>query len=74
MTRRRGLAFGGWGKGLALGKQKRRTLRQVRLLTPAQMKAQPHPMGCVCDDKACNVCTPEPIDEKETDSDRTNAE
>ena len=53
----RGLAFGGWGRGLALGKQRRRTLKQVRLLTREQMM---HPMGCVCDDKQCAVCTPEP--------------
>jgi len=53
----RGLAFGGWGRGLALGKQRRRTLRQVRLLTREQMA---HPMGCVCDDRVCEVCTPEP--------------
>ncbi len=53
----RGLAFGGFGKGLALGRQKRRTLRSIRLLTKEQM--QQHPMGCVCDDKACEVCTPE---------------
>jgi len=53
----RRLAFGGWGNGLALGKQRRRTLRQVRLLTPAQMRDDG---WCVCDDKACSVCTPDP--------------
>ena len=53
---KRGLTFG-FGRGLALGRQRRRTLRQIRLLTPAQMKDDG---WCICDDKACNVCTPEP--------------
>ena len=61
----RGLTYGGWGHGLALGRQRCKTLRQVRLLSREQMR---QPFGCICDDKACNVCTPEPEpDEKETE-------
>jgi hypothetical protein len=53
---RRGLAFGGWGRGLALGRRRRQALRQVRLLSREQMR---QPFGCICDDKACAACTPE---------------
>jgi hypothetical protein len=53
---RKGLAFGGWGRGLALGRQRRRTLLELRYLA-RMIRQAPCPTN---DDSECEPCAPAP--------------